>query len=55
VKGLDRLPAQTRQVFVMHKFEGLTHTEVAHRLGISRSAVEKHVSTALRRLLEREA
>jgi RNA polymerase sigma-70 factor (ECF subfamily) len=54
IKGLDRLPTQTRKVFVMHKFDGLPHAEVARRLGISRSAVEKHVSTALRRLLERD-
>ncbi len=38
----------------MHKIEGLTHGEVAARLGISRSAVEKHMAVAmthLRRLL----
>ena len=49
--ALSDLPAQTQRVFRLHKFEGLTHSETAVRLGISRSAVEKHVSTALRHLV----
>ena len=47
------LPERTQQVFRLHKFEGLSHVETAARLGISRSAVEKHVSTALSHLLAR--
>jgi len=50
---LRDLPEQTQRVFRMHKFDGLSHTEVAARLGISRSAVEKHVMTVLKRLAER--
>ena len=45
-----RLPAQCKRVFQLHKIEGLTHAEVADRLGISRSAVEKQMTTALQRL-----
>jgi RNA polymerase sigma-70 factor (ECF subfamily) len=37
----------------MHKFEGLSHPQVAAALGISRSAVEKHVMAALRHLAAR--
>lgn len=44
------LPPQCQRVFRMHKLEGMTHEEVARSLGISRSAVEKHVITALKRL-----
>jgi RNA polymerase sigma factor (sigma-70 family) len=51
--ALRKLPPQTQRVFRMHKFEGMSHAEVAQALGISRSAVEKHVMTALRRLAER--
>lgn len=51
VAALGELTPQTRRVFQMHKFEGLSHAQVAARLGISRSAVEKHVSTALKHLL----
>ena len=33
----------------MHKYDGLSHSEIALRLGISRSAVEKLVMKALAR------
>ncbi len=52
VARLGALPAQTQRVFRLHKFEGLSHAETAARLGISRSAVEKHVSAALKALVE---
>ncbi|MEX0297753.1 MAG: RNA polymerase sigma factor, partial [Kordiimonas sp.] len=45
---LDDLPPQCRRVFVAHKFEGLSHREVAERFEISRSTVEKHMSKAMK-------
>ncbi len=48
---LDELPPQCRKVFVAHKFEGLSHSEVAERLKISRSTVEKHMSKALKYIM----
>jgi RNA polymerase sigma-70 factor (ECF subfamily) len=53
VAALQELSPQTQRVFRMHKFEGLSHPEVAQALGISRSAVEKHVMAALKHLSER--
>jgi RNA polymerase sigma-70 factor (ECF subfamily) len=53
VEILRSLPEQTQRVFRMHKFDGLSHAEVAQALGISRSAVEKHCMAALKRLAER--
>lgn len=53
IAALKDLPPLTHQVFWKHKFEGLTHPQVAAALGISRSAVEKHVMAALRHLAER--
>lgn len=50
-EALSMLPPRTRRVFWLHKFEGLTHAETARRLGISKSAVEKHISQALKRLV----
>jgi RNA polymerase sigma-70 factor (ECF subfamily) len=50
---LGELPEQTQRVFRMHKFDGLSHAEVAQALGISRSAVEKHCMAVLKRLAER--
>ena len=51
VSVLDELSPQCRNVFVLHKFEGLTHPEIAARVGISRSTVEKHMTTALKHLV----
>ena len=51
--AVETLPPQTRRVFRLHKLEGLSHLETAQRLGVSRSAVEKHVSLALKLLVER--
>ena len=51
--ALTELSPQTQRVFRMHKFEGLSHPQVAAELGISRSAVEKHMMAALKHLLAR--
>lgn len=53
VEALKALNPQTQRVFRMHKFEGMSHPEVAKALGISRSSVEKHVMAALKHLLAR--
>ncbi|MDI1364501.1 MAG: RNA polymerase sigma factor [bacterium] len=52
-QALTTLSPTTQKIFRLHKFEGLTHAETASRMGISRSAVEKHVSLALSHLLTR--
>lgn len=44
---VDALPARQRQVFLMHKFDGLSHAEIARELGISKSGVEKLIMKAL--------
>ncbi|MDO8933274.1 MAG: RNA polymerase sigma factor [Rhodocyclaceae bacterium] len=41
------LPPRCRETFILHKFEGLSYPEIAARLGISVSAVEKHLMRAL--------
>ena len=54
-EAIGKLPAGAQRVLRMHKLDGLSHREVADRLGISKSAVEKHMVVAmthLRRLLE---
>jgi RNA polymerase sigma-70 factor (ECF subfamily) len=52
-QALETLSPVTQKVFRLHKFDGLTHVETAQRMGISRSAVEKHISLALGHLLKR--
>ena len=45
-EGLSRLSPRTREVFLMHRLEDLKYREIAERLGISQSAVEKHIAKA---------
>ena len=57
-EAIDQLPAGAQRVLRMHKLEGLGHAEIAAQLGISKSAVEKHMALAmahLRRILTTEA
>lgn len=44
------LPPRQKQVFILNREEGLTYQQIAVQLGISVSAVEKHMSAALRTL-----
>lgn len=50
--AVDRLPPKAAAAFRLHKFDGLTHGEVAQKLGVSRSAVEKYIMAALRALID---
>ncbi|MDC6168150.1 sigma-70 family RNA polymerase sigma factor [Paucibacter sp. XJ19-41] len=44
---IENLPLRCREAFVLHKFDGLPHAEVAQRMGISRKMVEQHIALAL--------
>jgi RNA polymerase sigma-70 factor (ECF subfamily) len=48
---IEDLPERTRQIFVLHRFEELTYPAIAASMGISVSAVEKHIMIALRALV----
>jgi RNA polymerase sigma-70 factor (ECF subfamily) len=52
--AIAALPEGAGRAFRLHKIDGLSHAEVAAKLGISRSGVEKHIAVAmahLRRML----
>lgn len=46
-RALKRLPPVYRAVIVMHKRDGLSFTEVAQQLGLSKHTVKKYVGRAL--------
>jgi RNA polymerase sigma factor (sigma-70 family) len=49
---IDKMPPRCREVLVLKRIQCLSHADIAHRLGISESAVEKYVAKGLRLLLE---
>lgn len=44
------LPPKTRDAFLLHRFKAQTYRQIADRLGVSVSMVEKHIAEALRQL-----
>lgn len=46
-QAVDKLPPRQREILLMHKFQGLTYTEIASRLGISKNTVMVHMMRAL--------
>jgi RNA polymerase sigma factor (sigma-70 family) len=55
-RAIASLPEKCRQVLILRKIHGLSHKEIALRMGIAEHTVEKHVSHGVRlcaaRLLE---
>jgi RNA polymerase sigma-70 factor (ECF subfamily) len=47
VSGINRLPDRTREIFLMHRIDKLEYSEIAQRLGISESAIEKQMAKAM--------
>ena len=46
-KALSELQEKQRVVFMMNKMDGLTYSEIAQSLGLSKKAIEKRMSQAL--------
>jgi len=45
--AVEELPRKCQQVFVLHRFHGLTRDAIANRLGVSLKTVEKHLTAAI--------
>ena len=49
--AIAQLPERTRQILAWRRIDGLTNREIAARLGISQTAVEKHMRNAMTALV----
>jgi len=49
-KSLRHLPPKCREVFALHKFNGLTYSEIAYSMDISVKTVENHMLKAMKML-----
>jgi RNA polymerase sigma factor (sigma-70 family) len=50
-RSLQSLSKRTQEVFFLHRLEGFSYAEIARRLGVSVSAVEKHIASAVAALV----
>ena len=50
-RTLGGLPDRTRQIFILYRLEGMQRKAIGDAFGISVSAVEKHIASAMRALL----
>jgi RNA polymerase sigma-70 factor (family 1) len=46
-RAIDSLPPRRKQVYLLHRYQGLTYQEIALRLGISKETVKTHIKLAV--------
>lgn len=49
-EALSILPERSREIFLLSRFKGLKNKEIASKLEISTTAVEKHISKSLKKI-----
>ncbi|MEH6548379.1 MAG: RNA polymerase sigma factor [Pseudomonadales bacterium] len=47
-EAINQLPPKSRQVFILRRYEGLSHSEIGQRMGISVSTVQTQLARAIR-------
>ncbi len=50
--ALDQLSEHKQRIFKMSRYEGLTHEQIAEKLGISKSTVKNHLVESLKHIRE---
>lgn len=51
--GLKNLGTQTREVFVLSRYEGMSNKDIAKKLGLSPKTVEYHITKSLKYFKEK--
>jgi len=51
-EAIAAMPGQTRQAFIFRRVHGLPQREIAARMGLSESTVEKHIARGVRFLID---
>ncbi len=51
--ALSSLPDKCREIFLLHREEGLKYSEIAQKLNISQNTVQRQISIALEKLREK--
>ncbi len=44
---LEKMPAKTKEIFTLNRYDGLTYSEIAQKLDVNSKTVEYHMSKAL--------
>lgn len=47
VNMLDALPVKCQQAFLMSRFDGMCHSDIAEQLGVSKSMIKKYMAKAM--------
>ncbi|HEY5238561.1 MAG TPA: sigma-70 family RNA polymerase sigma factor [Rhizomicrobium sp.] len=50
--ALDRLPPRCREVVMLRRVEGLSRSEIAHRMGVTEGTVSQHLEHGIRALVD---
>ena len=50
---IEELPDRQKEIFILSRTDGLSHKEIAEKLGITSKTVEYHISLAIKNLKDR--
>lgn len=49
-KTLEKMPSKTRKIFILSRYDGLSHKDIAAKMQLSTKSVEFHITKALSKL-----
>ena len=52
-EALESLPAKCREIFLLNRKEGLSHSEIAYKLGLSKNTIQRQMSIAIEKLCKK--